>query len=96
VARRGRAGLRGDEAQEMMAQVLSELRLWASSSFDSQSLLCIVMAGDARLIEKLRREELIPCLSGCFPSVILRSFPGHARQTSISDITAGIHATFSR
>ena len=49
-----------DEAQEMTSQVLSELRLLASSSFDSQSLLCIVMAGDARLIEKLRREELIP------------------------------------
>jgi len=57
---RCRAVLLVDEAQEMTAQVLSELRLLASSSFDSQSLLCIVMAGDARLIEKLRREELIP------------------------------------
>ncbi len=49
-----------DEAQEMTTQVLSELRLLASARFDSQSLLCIVMAGDARLNEKLRREELIP------------------------------------
>lgn len=49
-----------DEAQEMTPQVLSELRLLASARFDSQPLLCIVMAGDARLIEKLRREELIP------------------------------------
>lgn len=49
-----------DEAQEMTSQVLSELRLLASSRFDSQPLLCIVIAGDARLIEKLRREELIP------------------------------------
>ena len=49
-----------DEAQEMTPQVLSELRLLASSRFDSQPLLCIVIAGDARLIEKLRREELIP------------------------------------
>jgi type II secretory pathway predicted ATPase ExeA len=57
---RCRAVLLVDEAQEMTAQVLSELRLLSSSSFDSQSLLCIVMAGDARLIEKLRREELIP------------------------------------
>ena len=57
---RCRAVLLVDEAQEMTPQVLSELRLLASSSFDSQSLLCIVMAGDARLIEKLRREELIP------------------------------------
>lgn len=57
---RCRAVLLVDEAQEMTSQVLSELRLLASSSFDSQSLLCIVMAGDARLLEKLRREELIP------------------------------------
>ena len=49
-----------DEAQEMTTQVLSELRLLASARFDSQPLLCIVLAGDARLIEKLRREELIP------------------------------------
>lgn len=49
-----------DEAQEMTAQVLCELRLLASARFDSQPLLCIVMAGDARLLDKLRREELIP------------------------------------
>ncbi|MBS4020120.1 MAG: hypothetical protein KGZ68_17995 [Dechloromonas sp.] len=36
------------------------LRLLASARFDSQPLLCIVLAGDARLSEKLRREELIP------------------------------------
>ena len=49
-----------DEAQEMSPGVLSELRLLASARFDSQSLLCIVLAGDTRLIDKLRREELIP------------------------------------
>lgn len=49
-----------DEAQEMTPQVLSELRLLASARFDSQPLLCVVIAGDARLVEKLRREELIP------------------------------------
>ncbi|MHB1293023.1 MAG: ExeA family protein [Sulfuricella sp.] len=53
-----------DEAQEMTPQVLSELRLLASAHFDSQPLLCIVIAGDARLIEKRRREELIAaCLA---------------------------------
>ena len=57
---RCRAVLLIDEAQEMNTQVLSELRLLASARFDSQSLLCIVMAGDARLNEKLRGEELIP------------------------------------
>lgn len=49
-----------DEAQEMSPTVLNELRLLASARFDSQSLLCIVLAGDARLLDKLRREELIP------------------------------------
>ncbi len=49
-----------DEAQEMRVGVLSELRLMASAQFDSQPLLCLVLAGDARLPDKLRREELIP------------------------------------
>jgi type II secretory pathway predicted ATPase ExeA len=49
-----------DEAQEMSPMVLNELRLLSSARFDSQSLLCTVLAGDARLLEKLRREELIP------------------------------------
>ena len=49
-----------DEAQEMTPMVLCELRLLASAHFDSQSLLCVVLAGDARLLDKLRREELIP------------------------------------
>jgi type II secretory pathway predicted ATPase ExeA len=49
-----------DEAREMNVTVLSELRLIASAQFDSQPLLCMVLAGDARLPDKLRREELIP------------------------------------
>jgi general secretion pathway protein A len=49
-----------DEAQEMNSLVLNELRLLASARFDSQSLLCIVLSGDARLLDKLRREELVP------------------------------------
>jgi type II secretory pathway predicted ATPase ExeA len=49
-----------DEAQEMSSLVLNELRLLASARFDSQALLCVVLSGDARLLEKLRREELVP------------------------------------
>lgn len=44
----------------MNSLVLNELRLLASARFDSQSLLCIGLSGDARLLEKLRREDLIP------------------------------------
>ena len=57
---RSRPVLLIDEAQEMSPQALLELRLLASARFDSQPLLCVVLAGDARLLEKLRREELIP------------------------------------
>jgi general secretion pathway protein A len=49
-----------DEGQEMSPLILNELRLLSSARFDSQSLLCIVLAGDGRLLEKLRREELVP------------------------------------
>jgi general secretion pathway protein A len=49
-----------DEAQEMAPATLSELRLLASARFDSQPLLCVVLAGDARLSEIFRREELVP------------------------------------
>ena len=58
--RRHRPVLLVDESQEMSVPVLSELRLMASAQFDSQPLLCVVLAGDARLPDKLRREELIP------------------------------------
>ena len=57
---RRRAVLLIDEAQEMRPAVLCKLRLLASARFDSQPLLCVVLAGDARLIEKLRRDELVP------------------------------------
>jgi len=43
-----------------MPLILNELRLLSSACFDSQSLLCVVLSGDARLLDKLRREELIP------------------------------------
>lgn len=49
-----------DEAQEMTAIVLNELRLLSSARFDSRILLTVVLAGDARLVEKLRQEELLP------------------------------------
>ena len=49
-----------DEAQEMHPAVLSELRLLSSLQFDSRTLLTVVLAGDARLTTKLRRDELLP------------------------------------
>jgi len=49
-----------DEAQEMDPSVLSELRILASSDFDSTSLLTVILSGDDRLLELLRHEDLIP------------------------------------
>ncbi len=49
-----------DEAQEMSTEVLSELRLLSSMQFDSRILLTVILAGDHRLNDKLRRDELMP------------------------------------
>jgi general secretion pathway protein A len=49
-----------DEAQQMTAEVLNELRILSSADFDSTALLTVVLAGDGRLLELLRHEDLIP------------------------------------
>jgi type II secretory pathway predicted ATPase ExeA len=49
-----------DEAQEMRPQVLSELRLLSSARLDSHILLTVVLAGDGRLVERLRSDEFLP------------------------------------
>ncbi|MEE9279751.1 MAG: AAA family ATPase [Myxococcota bacterium] len=49
-----------DEAQEMSAAALSELRLLSSTRFDSRIILAVVLAGDGRLRDALRRDELLP------------------------------------
>jgi len=49
-----------DQAQETLTTVLKELRVLASKELDSRQLLWVVLAGDARLVERLRTAELIP------------------------------------
>jgi general secretion pathway protein A len=49
-----------DEAQEMIPQVLAELRLLSSTRLDSHILLTVVLAGDGRLVERFRSDELLP------------------------------------
>jgi type II secretory pathway predicted ATPase ExeA len=49
-----------DEAQEALASVFTELRMLASKELDTRQLLCVVLAGDARLVERMRRPELQP------------------------------------
>jgi type II secretory pathway predicted ATPase ExeA len=49
-----------DEAQEMSTAVLCELRLLSSMHFDSKIILSAVLAGDARLTNRFRQDELLP------------------------------------
>ena len=49
-----------DEAQEMRPAVLSELRLLSSARLDSHILLTVVLAGDGRLVERLRSDQFLP------------------------------------
>src|SRR5690606_7420923 len=49
-----------DEAQEMLTNVFSELRILCSKRFDSEQLLCVVFAGDGRLPERFRHPDLLP------------------------------------
>jgi type II secretory pathway predicted ATPase ExeA len=51
------------EAQEMLPAVLAELRLLSSARLDSHILLTVILAGDGRLVERLRSDELMPLAS---------------------------------
>lgn len=49
-----------DEAQELQPAILNELRLLTSMDFDSRTLLSVVFCGDGRLLNKMRRDDLLP------------------------------------
>ncbi len=48
-----------DEAQAASPALLNELRLLASTHFDSRQILTVVLAGDARLLDNFRHDELL-------------------------------------
>jgi general secretion pathway protein A len=52
-----------DEAQQAKQMLLEELRLLSSAQLDSRLLLTVVLAGDQRLTERLRCEDLAPLAS---------------------------------
>jgi type II secretory pathway predicted ATPase ExeA len=52
-----------DEAQELAANVLAELRILASADFDSRSILTVVLCEDTRLTQLFRREDFLPIAS---------------------------------
>jgi general secretion pathway protein A len=49
-----------DEAQQMGAEPLSELRILSSAHFDSECLLTTVLCEDGRLSDRLRSRDLLP------------------------------------
>jgi type II secretory pathway predicted ATPase ExeA len=70
-----------DEAQEMLPPVLNELRLLASARLDSHLLLSVVLAGDQRLLQHLRAEELLPLDSRVRVRLLLdRAAPEELRE----------------
>lgn len=52
-----------DEAQQARQALLEELRLLCSAQLDSRLLLTVVLAGDLRLAERLRCDDLAPLAS---------------------------------
>jgi len=52
-----------DEAQDMSTAVLNEMRHLSSARLDSHMLLTTILAGDTRLIEKFRTDDLLPLSS---------------------------------
>lgn len=60
-----------DEAQQVSAECLTELRLLQSHHFDSQSLLFTILCGDNRLPERFRTAELLPLGSRIGPRLVL-------------------------
>jgi len=77
-----------DEAQEALPSVLAELRILASTDFDSRSLLTVVLAGDPRLTRQFRRADLLPIASrirvrmtlGYLPPPQLLDWLGHVLE----------------
>lgn len=52
-----------DEAQDMSTAVLNEMRHLSSARLDSHMLLTTVLAGDNRLLDKFRSDDLLPLAS---------------------------------
>ena len=64
-----------DEAQEMRDSVFKEMRLLAAAKLDAQSLLTVVLAGDLRLVERLRDPDLTALASRIRVRLALDTLP---------------------
>lgn len=75
-----------DEAQLMLPQTLTELRIMSSENFDSRKLLTIILAGDHRLREKLDTPDLLPLKSRINPYIDLEPVSGEAAEAMLRHI----------
>jgi type II secretory pathway predicted ATPase ExeA len=64
-----------DEAQEMSAMLLAELRLLGSIKLDTCTLVTVILCGDRRLEEKLRATDLLPIASRIRTRLVLDAEP---------------------
>lgn len=64
-----------DEAQEMSAPLLAELRLLGSTKLDTCTIVTVVLCGDRRLEEKLRAQDLLPIASRIRTRLVLDAEP---------------------
>ncbi len=71
-----------DEAQDMLASVLSELRILSSGKFDAETYLTVVLAGDTRLADRFRHPELLPIGS----RIRTRLVPNYASHDELRNI----------
>ena len=78
-----------DEAQELPAAVLAELRLLSSACFDSRILLTIVLAGDHRLSERLSAPEFLPIASRIRTRLVFPALPSETLQEYLCHLLAG-------
>jgi len=75
-----------DEAQEMTAAVLNELRFLGSTRFDSRQILTVVLSGDSRLLEKFRHEDLLPLGSRIRTRLALEAVPAQDLQAALKHL----------
>jgi general secretion pathway protein A len=64
-----------DEAQEMSALLLAELRLLGSAKLDTCTLVTVILCGDRRLEDKLRAPDLLPIASRIRTRLVLDAEP---------------------
>jgi len=76
-----------DEAQESSTAVLNELRFLGSTRFDSRQILTVVLAGDTRLVEKFRQDDLLPLGSRIRTRLALEAAPAEELRSTLKHLT---------